>query len=329
MNRVGLSGWFALQFRKLASVSLRLAQARWIGYNAAVSSRTAQRIACLTLDVEADHHDLTPQRHYEALEHEPTWQWLLAFSRARQVPWSAFVVGELLDTRPGLAERLAATGWELGCHSYSHDPARADALEEIRQGKAAFRRAFGHDPAGYRAPVGRITPQGLARLHAEGFHYDASVFPTWHPGKANHLAWPTQPTLVDAAGRWQVPSTVAGRAAAANSHLVEIPFAVLPRLRLIVSVSFVKLLGIGAYRLLLGRFGLPDVAVIDCHMHDLAPAPAAVRQLPPFWQAVYRRNQGRGREALTWLVDWLTAAGYIFRTVGEVAAQVCAEADGG
>ncbi len=301
------------------------------GYNAAVPSRTAyragRRIACLTLDVEADHHDLTPQRHYQALEHEPTWQWLLTFSRARHLPWSAFVVGELLDTRPGLAERLAGFGWELGCHSYSHDPARADALEEIRRGKAAFRAAFGYDPVGYRAPVGKITAEGLVRLAAEGFRYDASVFPTWHPGKANHLAWPTLPTVIDAAGRPRVPTD--DHRLDPTSCLVEIPFAVLPRLRLIVSVSFVKLLGIGAYRSLLARFGLPDVAVIDCHMHDLAPAPAALRQLPPFWQAVYRRNQHRGREVLVWLVDWLTAAGYTFRTVGEVAALVRQEASCG
>jgi hypothetical protein len=51
-------------------------------------------------------------------------------------------------------------------------------------------------------------------------------------------------------------------------------------------------------------------------MHDLAPAPAAYRQLPLFWKLVYRRNRGRGPALLTWLVDWLTQAGYEFTTVG-------------
>lgn len=291
------------------------------GYNAPVLNQT--RIACLTLDVEADHHDLTPQRHYEALEHEPTWQWLIEFSRARGLPWTAFVVGELLESRPGLAERLAATGWELGLHSYSHDPRQPDTLEEIRRGKAAFRAAFGCDPVGYRAPVGRITPAGLVRLRAEGFQYDASVFPTWHPSKANRLAWPTQPTLVDADGR-PVPGD--GKAEAAAACLVEIPFAVLPRVRLIVSVSFLRLLGLRVYAPLLDRLGLGPVAVIDCHMHDLAPAPSAFAQLPRFWQGVYGRRQGQGPALLAWLVDWLAAAGYQFRTVGEVAALVRAEA---
>lgn len=275
-------------------------------------ARFGRRIACLTLDIEADYHDLVPQRHYQALEHEPTWHWLLTLSQQRKVPWTAFVVGELLEARPGLAERLLATGWELGLHSYSHDPRRADTLEEIRRGKAAFQAAFGCAPIGYRAPVGRITRQGLQRLQAEGFSYDASVFPTWHPGKANHLAWPLQPHSVRT-GLEDLDS---------RRPLVEVPFAVIPGLRLIVSVSFVKLLGIASYRWLLRWFGLLPVAVIDCHLHDLAPAPAAYGQLPRFWRWVYRRNRDRGREALLWLLDWLTAAGYELRTVGEVAALV-------
>lgn len=273
--------------------------------------------------MEADHQDLTPQRHYEALEHEPTWQWLLDFSRERRLPWTAFVVGELLDTRPGLAARLAATGWELGLHSYRHDPARADTLSEIQRGKTAFRAAFGYDPVGYRAPVGKITRAGLTRLQAEGFQYDASIFPTWHPGKANYLSWPTQPVVVDAGGQPLVPAAATEKEQGeAGEGLVEIPFAVVPRLRLITSVSFVKLLGISAYHVLLGRLGLPDVAVIDCHMHDLAPAPAAFRQLPPFWKAVYNRHRAEGRAALVWLVNWLSAAGYEFCTVGQVVAWV-------
>lgn len=287
-----------------------------LGYNGGVDSQPpaliSQRIACLTLDVEADHHDLTLRRHAQALEHQATWQWLLAFSRQHDLPWTVFVVGELLETHPGLAQRLAASGWELGLHSFSHDPRQPDTLHEIWRGKAAFRAAFGRDPAGYRAPVGNITPQGLQRLAAEGFTYDASVFPTWHPGKANHLAWPTQPYLVDV-----------------EPALVEIPFAVIPRLRLIASVSFVKLLGMGAYRRLLSRFGLPTVAVIDCHMHDLAPAPDAYGELPFFWKQVYRRNRDQGQAALIWLVNWLAAAGYVFWTVGAVAGLLRQEAGHG
>ncbi len=270
-----------------------------------------KRIACLTLDIEADYHDLVPERHYQALEHDPAWRWLEDFSREQGVSWTAFVVGELLEAKPGLAERLMDTGWELGLHSYSHDPHRTDTRDEIRRGKEAFEKAFGHEPTGYRAPLGKITAQGLRRLRAEGFDYDASIFPTWRPGAFNHLREPLEPHLVNFDGSNE------GEAA-----LVEIPFAVVPRLRVIVSVSYMKLLGLGFYREALSRIGLPNVAVIDCHFHDLAPAPDAYGQLPPFWKFVYRRNRGRGREMLAWLVDWLKANGYEFMQLKDVAALV-------
>jgi len=273
-----------------------------------------QRIACLTIDVEADYHDLVPERRYQALEHVPTWHWLLEFSRQRNVPWTAFVVGELLETRPGLPEQLAATGWELGLHAYSHDPASADTLDEIRRGKAAFRAAFGYDPVGYRAPLGKITPAGLRRLQAEGFRYDASLFPAWRPGTFNNLGGALEPYLV--------PNNMPGADDRAPTPLVEIPCAVLPRLRVIVSVSYMKLLGLSFYRLMLPLVGLPDVAVIDCHFHDLSPIPDAYHQLPPFWKFVYWRNRDRGRVMLAWLVDWLTRTGYEFRKLADVAAIV-------
>lgn len=267
-----------------------------------------RRIACLTLDVEADHHDLAPGYYFQALEHEPTWAWLLAFSRERGLPWTAFVVGQLLEERPGLVARLASTGWELGLHAYSHRSAHPDTLEEIQRGKVAFRSAFGCDPIGYRAPLGKITAEGLYRLQREGFRYDASLFPAWRPGVFNNLGCPTEPFLIPAQE--------------GTGPLVEIPAAVVPRLRVIVSVSYLKLLGLPFYRVALSVLGLPRVAVITCHLHDLAPAPVAYRRLPLFWKLVYRRNRDRGREMLIWLVDWLTRAGYEFRTLGEVAEMV-------
>ncbi len=266
------------------------------------------RIACLTLDIEADYHDLVPERHYQALEDESVWEWLTDFSREQRVSWTAFVVGELLETKPALAERLSSTGWELGLHSYSHDPHRTDTPEEIRRGKEAFAAAFGYNPIGYRAPLGKITPQGVRNLLAEGFHYDASIFPTWRPGAFNHLKDPLEPHMIGFDGE--------------GASLAEIPFAVIPRLRLVVSVSYIKLLGLRFYRWALTRFGLPDVAVIDCHFHDLAPSPDAYRQLPLSWKLVYRRNRNRGREVLSWLVSWLKDSGYEFMRLEDVATLV-------
>jgi peptidoglycan/xylan/chitin deacetylase (PgdA/CDA1 family) len=267
------------------------------------------RIACLTLDVEADHHDLVaPRRFTQALDDADMWAWLQHLSASQGIPITAFVVGELLAARPGLAARLAETCAEVGLHSYSHHPATADSLEEIQKGKAAYRAVFGHDPLGYRAPLGLITPAGWERLRAEGFAYDSSIYPSLRPGLGNGLGWPTKP--------WRL---------AGEPPLVELPLATLPRLRLILSVSYVKLLGVGLYRALLVIGGLPDVAVIDCHLHDLVFAAEAYRFLPPRWRAIYGRNRDGGRAALLWILQTLRARGYAFRTMAEAAALVRAQ----
>ncbi|MCC7354181.1 MAG: polysaccharide deacetylase family protein [Anaerolineae bacterium] len=268
------------------------------------------KIACLTLDVEADHHDLVAPRLFtQVLNDGETWAWLAHLSASQGVPITAFVVGELLETQAGLAARLKETCAEVGLHSFSHRPATADSLEEIRRGKAAFRAAFGHDPAGYRAPLGLITKRGWERLRAEGFAYDSSIYPSVRPGRFNGLVRPTEPWCV-----------------AGDPSLVELPLATLPRLRLILSASYVKLLGTGAYRALLAIGGLPDVAVIDCHLHDLAFAAEAHPLLPARWRLIYGHNRSGGRAALTWIADTLRARGYTFCTMAQAAATVCANA---
>ena len=271
-----------------------------------------RRIACLTLDVEYDYHDLVAQRHSDALDHEPIWAWLTGLGRERGIPLTAFVVGELLEQRPDVAAKLAMTGWELGLHAYSHNPERTDTLDEIQRGKAAFRTAFGQNPSGYRAPLGKITPPGLQRLLAEGFLYDSSLFPAFRPGTFNNLRCPLEPHIVS-------PQNGNG------PPLVEIPCAVLRGLRIIVSVSYMRLLGLPFYQMALPLLGLPDVVVIDCHLHDLAPSPAAVRQLPPFWRFVYQRNAGRGTLMLEWLIEYLTQRGYRFTSMEHVARLVLGE----
>jgi peptidoglycan/xylan/chitin deacetylase (PgdA/CDA1 family) len=268
------------------------------------------KIACLTLDVEADHHDLVaPRLLTQVLNDTETWAWLRRFSAARGVPITAFVVGELLETQAGLAARLTETCAEIGLHSFSHRPAMADSLEEIQRGKAAFRAAFGQDPTGYRAPLGLITQAGWERLRAEGFVYDSSIYPSLRPGLFNGLARPTEPWCL-----------------AGEPPLVELPLATLSRLRLILSTSYVKLLGSRLYRLLLTVGGLPAVAVIDCHLHDLTFAAEAYPFLPARWQVVYGRNRNGGRAALTWILDMLRARGYTFCTMAQAAMMVRARA---
>ena len=47
----------------------------------------------------------------------------------------------------------------------------------------AFRGFTGKDPIGYRAPVGKLTREGLDTLLDRGFRYDSSIYPSRAAGE--------------------------------------------------------------------------------------------------------------------------------------------------
>ena len=270
---------------------------------------TTGKVACLTLDVELDHHDLiAPRRYSQALDDTETWAWLGEVSSRFDAPITAFVVGQLLESHAGLTGQLQETCAEIGLHSFSHRPETADSLDEIQRGKAAFQRAFRKEPLGYRAPLGLITPEGWRRLRQEGFLYDSSIYPSLRPGSFSHLQSSTEPWMIVGEG--------------GEDSLVELPLAALRRLRIIASVSYVKLFGPRLFRQLLVMGGLPSVVIVDCHLHDLTFASQAYHRLPLFWKGIYRRNRHGGRQALWWLLSALQARGYEFWTMAQTAQAV-------
>jgi polysaccharide deacetylase family protein (PEP-CTERM system associated) len=98
-----------------------------------------------------------------------------------------FILGWVAERNPALVRRIAAQGHELACHSYGHrlvydltpDEFRAD----LRRAKAAIEAAAGVPVFGYRAPSYSIVARStwaLEILAAEGYVYDASIFPIRH-----------------------------------------------------------------------------------------------------------------------------------------------------
>ncbi|HMF42683.1 MAG TPA: polysaccharide deacetylase family protein [Polyangia bacterium] len=97
-----------------------------------------------------------------------------------------FVVGADLDDdaegRAALAA-LARAGHELASHSHTHpyDFVRLSAAaiaDEIDRAHAAIAACAGAPPVGFRAPGYEISGDAIAALHARGYRYDSSVFPS-------------------------------------------------------------------------------------------------------------------------------------------------------
>jgi hypothetical protein len=256
--------------------------------------------ACITLDLESDHARRIPETAYTGWDERRVDELLRLLGRFG-IPLTVFAVAASLKDVPGAIDRFRAYGAEFHLHSFSHDLANPDSLDEIRRGAEAFAAVFGRRPDGYRAPEGRISPEGLRRLEAEGFLFDSSVFPSFWP-RPRYMRFPREPYRP------------------AGSRLVEIPLATVTPFRFIVSLSFMKLLGWRFYQRLLERGPLPEPLVFDMHLHDLWSLTSTDALGAP-WRWIYVRNREAGMAIFERFLDLLCRKGYEFSTVGAVARE--------
>lgn len=258
-----------------------------------------EKIACITLDLEPDHAG-----RLESLS--ITWKkqqiaQLFSLLQKYHVKLSVFVVAAVLEQHNEVIDLFKKFGAEFYLHSYSHNLKKPDSEFEISQGMKIFYDHFGHNPLGYQAPEGRISPGGMKLLKKHGFLFDSSVFPSFWPS-IKYFIYPTNQHK-DASG------------------IIEIPHTVISPLRLIFSLSWVKLFGWNFYKNLISRYGLPNRVVFGCHLHDLWVSPM-FDQLPFFWKKIYQRNQQKGFEYLENVLFLLSSEGYTFISLGSVAKQL-------
>ncbi len=254
-------------------------------------------VACLTLDLEPDYGGRAGEK-YSALETSVVSE-LLGILRKHAVPLTVFVVAKTLHKNRSVVEAFVRFGAEFHLHSYSHDLNNPDSIEEIQRGKEAFTRFFHKPPRGYRAPEGRISESGLEILAEEGFDFDASIFPTFWP-HPKYVRYP------------RVPFRPLG-----DRALVELPFATVSPLRLVVSLSWIRFFGWWFFHRLLTLFPLPSILIIDMHVHDLWRAPS-YSELPWLWKIIYGRHTDGGIRYLEKCIVLLKKRGYRFDTVTRI-----------
>ncbi|MBM3657987.1 MAG: hypothetical protein FJW95_00565 [Actinobacteria bacterium] len=176
-----------------------------------------ERLACMTVDLEPDF--LTEDSHEVLLDEARFSRFAETLQRRGVIP-TTFLAAKMLDQGLPVRERFEPLGAEFELHSYSHDPEDPDSVEEVRKSKAAYRRAFGRDPRGYRAPLGFIGADGVRALHAEGFAFSSSIFPAKRRELGfDHSALPLEPFV------WSDGQ---------DDLLIEIPFGVTKRPRVVI-----------------------------------------------------------------------------------------------
>jgi len=247
----------------------------------------------MTLDLEPD---FLKEGCHDVFLNEKRMDHFLNFFDQNHLKLTTYVVGNMLEQNLPVRETFVGIENEFELHSYSHNVKEPDSEAEIVQGKASYINYFGHSPQGYRAPNGHISPQGLAILHREGFLYDASVFPARRPELGYNFAnMPTMPWIY------------------AEYPLVELPFAVILKTRLVISLSFLKLFGLSFYKLMFHLFGFPEIIVFDCHLYDFFLTTPIIEMPRTDWRRYpLTRNLDRSFYLLQGFVDFLRAKGYAF-----------------
>lgn len=88
---------------------------------------------------------------------------------------SFYLVGEILDWYPEVAQKIIAAGHELGFHCHTHRPLGdvSELESDLHQSQSWLKT---YDVRGYRAPRVRITEQAYPVLKQHGFLYSSSLY---------------------------------------------------------------------------------------------------------------------------------------------------------
>jgi peptidoglycan/xylan/chitin deacetylase (PgdA/CDA1 family) len=268
----------------------------------------SRKLACLTLDVEADFHD--PDGRIRLFEDDALLDRYARIIEESGAKVTAFLVTSLLDKYGERYRRLGELiPLEFEIHSHAHDMENPCSRADIERAVSAFREFAGKDPAGYRAPVGQITREGLDTLLDLGFRYDSSIYPSVRPGRPgyNNLHLPVAPFRITRDGR----------------SIIEVPFACLSRVRLVFSLSYVKMLGWRTYALLTKPCPLPDQVAVLSHPYDhyfqLLPDDAGGWERP-----LLRRNAESAFELLERMLRFLRSNEYEFEFLSSMCDYLAA-----
>lgn len=264
---------------------------------------SSPRYACVTLDYELDYGGRVSR--FETLLDRRGHRRLREVLDERGAPLSAFCQTSVFEDHPASLEVLQTLATEVHSHSHSHAAQGFDSERELSTSLGILEQRFSQDHYGYRAPFGRLYEGDIELCGRLGYRFDASLFPSFRPGKFNNLRAPVEPF------RWP-------------SGLLELPFSVVPIARAILGISYMKLFGPSLIRFLTGVFDLPRVVVFYGHMHDFFPTDAT-QEFSPLLRAAFSRNGSRGLEITDAWLGHLAHQGYTFVTMNQLADLMDAE----
>ena len=129
------------------------------------------------------------------------WQAWLKISEGLGFPGTAFCTGRLAQVAPELLKETARRGHEIASHGWSH---RLGDDLQLSESRHCLQEISGQTIFGFRAP--RLRKTDKKEITKAGFRYDASLNPTWIPGRYDHRNEPRRPFQIGSL--WEVPAAV-------------------------------------------------------------------------------------------------------------------------
>lgn len=255
----------------------------------------------LTLDLECDYGTALDCGSYAAAKETDV---LVDILEKHSVPLSCFLQTAVLDDAPQATRPLERTSVPVEFHAHSHTHPRrnnADVEFEVETSVSRVRERYSSPVVGYRFPDGAAEPADYRTLAKYDVPFNASLFPSWRPGRFNNTDAPMYPYRHTPTG------------------VIELPFTVYSGIRVPVALSYLKVLGRPFEWLV--RTDPPDVIVFDLHMHDLVVPPACNR-LPLRYRVIYGRQKHAGISILDRFIATIKNKGYSFGVMSELYRSV-------
>ena len=244
-----------------------------------------------TLDLESDYAGVAPFEAYEAFSNRNILNKFAKIINEFEIKLTIFVTGKLLESQRDQISFFQHLGAEFELHGYDHIMYQPDIVTEIEKGLNAYQTFFSSCPLGYRSPGGVMDPHLFEILVNAGIKYDSSLIPSFRLGMYRNLNSPLQPHFPF------------------NNAILELPIGVIPKIRLLVSASYIRLFGFSTYKLLFNLFGFPDPFVYLFHLVDIIPVDIR-HHLTPFYQRAYSVREDKGMQYFERTIRHFNALGY-------------------
>ena len=257
-----------------------------------------EKLACITLDFEMDYGDRIGEFNILKFNKKEIFNLAKLFSNL-SIPISAFVRTDILINYSESLDVIEKIAKDYHSHSHTHNTKNFDSRREIPTSVSVFKKYFGEQPLGYRAPQGILNNNDIEIVKKCGFKFSSSIFPSFRPGKFNNLSMSVNPFIY-------------------NNDIMELPFSVVPKLRYVISLSYLKLLGLEVNKIFFSAFGLPNIVVFDSHLHDYIVNEKSFDQLPIPLKFAWGVNKYSGVKYFKSFIKLLKEKKYRFITMTEL-----------